>query len=419
MKYLSVCSGIEAATVAWSTLGWEAEAFAEIEPFPSSVLSHHYPNTPNFGDMTKFERWPNASIDILVGGTPCQDFSIAGLRNGLGGSRGQLMLVYGAIARKYRPSWVVWENVPGVLSINGGRDFASLLGLLSGRRIECPAGGWRSAGVVEGYERAYGLAWRVLDAQFVRVDGFARAVPQRRRRVFVVGHIGNWQRAAAVLFERESMCGYPPPRREAGARPSRDAKSGVGLCGDGVALNGIDGASHALTARHSASGGHDPNGETFVALTANDYGADAMVNVSPTIRVGGHPAVAYDLRGRECGAQFEGPHNTANIRAASGGSSRSYVQQQLGIRKLTPRECERLQGFPDDYTLVPYGRRIRPEKLDRDFLKYQMRGNPKHLAHEDLDRLVADEPRYKAIGNSMAVNCMRWIGRRVAVVNKL
>lgn len=216
MRYLSVCSGIEAATQAWAPLGWQPVAFSEIEPFPSAVLAHHYPSVPNWGDMTRFEEWPDAAVDVLCGGTPCQDFSVAGLGAGLDGARGGLMLTYGAIARRYRPRWLVWENVPGVLSNDRGRAFASLLGLLSGRRVEVPAGGWQSAGVVEGIPGAYGLAWRVLDAQFVRTRRFPHAVPQRRRRVWIVGYLGDWRRAAAVLFDRESLSGNPPPRRREG-----------------------------------------------------------------------------------------------------------------------------------------------------------------------------------------------------------
>jgi len=196
VRYLSVCSGIEAATVAWHHLGWQPVAFSEIEPFPCKVLAHHYPDVPNLGDMTKFKEWPDANIDVLVGGTPCQSFSIAGLRKGLDDPRGNLMLTYLAIAAKYRPEWVVWENVPGVLSSNAGRDFGTFLGGLA--------------------ELEYGFAYRVLDAQFVRTDGHPYAVPQRRRRVFVVGHLGDWRRAAAVLFDSESLRGNPPPSREAG-----------------------------------------------------------------------------------------------------------------------------------------------------------------------------------------------------------
>lgn len=189
MRYLSVCSGIEAATVAWHGLGWQPAAFSEIEPFPSAVLKHHYPTVPNVGDMTKFEEWNLESIDLLVGGTPCQSFSVAGLRKGLDDPRGNLMLTYGAIAKRFRPKWLVWENVPGVLSSNGGRDFGTFLGMLA--------------------ELGYGFAYRVLDAQYF-------GVAQRRRRVFVVGCLGDWRLAAAVLFERDSLCGNPAPSREKG-----------------------------------------------------------------------------------------------------------------------------------------------------------------------------------------------------------
>jgi DNA-cytosine methyltransferase len=150
--------------------------------------------------MTKFKEWPDATIDVLVGGTPCQSFSVAGLRKGLDDPRGNLMLTYLAIAAKYRPTWVLWENVPGVLSSNGGRDFATFLRGLA----EC----------------GYGYSYRVLDAQFTRTPTFPRAVPQRRRRVFVVGHLGSWQRAAAVLFERHSLSGHPAPSRKKGEEPS-------------------------------------------------------------------------------------------------------------------------------------------------------------------------------------------------------
>jgi DNA (cytosine-5)-methyltransferase 1 len=188
VRYGSVCSGIEAATVAWDSLGWTPVFFSEIEPFPCAVLKHHYPAVPNYGDMTKFAEWPNESIDVLVGGTPCQSFSVAGLRAGLADPRGNLMLTYLAIADRYRPEWLVWENVPGVLSSNGGRDFGTFLAGLG--------------------ELRYGFAYRILDAQYF-------GVAQRRRRVFVVANARSWQRAAAVLFERESLCGNPAPSREA------------------------------------------------------------------------------------------------------------------------------------------------------------------------------------------------------------
>jgi DNA (cytosine-5)-methyltransferase 1 len=188
LRYLSVCSGIEAATVAWHPLGFQPVAFSEIDPFPCAVLAHHYPTVPNWGDMTGFKDWPDANVDLFVGGTPCQSFSVAGLRAGLADPRGSLMLTYLAIAGRYRPRWLVWENVPGVLSSDDGRAFGSLLGGLA--------------------ELGYGFAYRILDAQYF-------GLAQRRRRVFVVGHLGDWRRAAAVLFERESLSGHPAPSREA------------------------------------------------------------------------------------------------------------------------------------------------------------------------------------------------------------
>ena len=193
MRYLSVCSGIEAATVAWDPLGWTPVAFSEVDPFPCAVLAHYYPTVPNLGDMTRFKDWTfdGAAVDVLVGGTPCQSFSVAGLRAGLDDPRGSLMLTYLAIALRLRPRWVVWENVPGVLSADDGRAFGTLLGGLA----EC----------------GYGFAHRVLDAQYF-------GLAQRRKRVFVVGHLGDWRRAAAVLIEYASLRGDPAPSRDAGQR---------------------------------------------------------------------------------------------------------------------------------------------------------------------------------------------------------
>ncbi len=488
MRYLSVCSGIEAASVAWHPLGWQPIAFSEIEAFPSAVLAHHYPSVPNLGDMTKFAEWPDAAIDVLVGGTPCQSFSVAGLRKGLADPRGNLALTYLAIADRYRPEWMVWENVPGVLSSEGGRDFGAFLGGLG--------------------QLGYGWAYRVIDAQYCRVDGFPHAVPQRRRRVFVVGCAGDWRRAAAVLFERASLSGDSPPRRETGQRiaptvikgaaigrePSAGPQFGEHLSdGTCYTLNATE--QHAVVApelcRHcrayrgagrvctaythlecdcpkcqgfcecgrtadedgtgrgtpivpvvaptlrsggNATGGDRPYGtdvdtcDSLIAFDARqsdviqygnragplDTDAFSQAVVLPinlqiatrhealgrgtgfgigedgepafTLLKDHHHAVAFDMRGREDGSQFEGPHDTANIRAASGGSSRRYVAG-WAVRRLTPVECERLQGFPDDYTAIPY------------------RGKP-----------AADGPRYKALGNSMACNVMRWLGRRIDLV---
>ena len=192
MRYGSVCSGIEAASVAWSALEWEPAWFSEIEPFPCTVLDRHYPKVPNLGDITSedfIERVKGEGlIDALVGGTPCQSFSVAGLRRGLDDDRGNLSLRFMQLVDALRPRWIVWENVPGVLSANEGRDFGAILGALE----EC----------------GYGWAYRVLDAQYF-------GVAQRRRRVFVVGHLGSWGPAGEVLSVRESLQGHPAPRREA------------------------------------------------------------------------------------------------------------------------------------------------------------------------------------------------------------
>ena len=221
MRYLSVCSGIEAASVAWKPLGWEAVAFAEIEKFPSAVLAHHYPSVPNWGDMTKFQDWPDAAVELLVGGTPCQAFSVAGLREGLADPRGNLTLTYLTVAAKYRPEWVVWENVPGVLS-DGTGAFGSFLGGLA--------------------ELGYGFAYRVLDAQYF-------GVAQRRRRVFVVGCLGDWRRAAAVLFERASL-------REDSA-PSREKGKGI---------------ANSLTERPDRGGGNSEGQRLIAPSLTSNYG---------------------------------------------------------------------------------------------------------------------------------------------------
>jgi DNA (cytosine-5)-methyltransferase 1 len=313
MKYGSVCSGVEAATVAWHSLGWQPQWFSEIEKFPSAVLKHHYPAVPNHGDMTKFKEWnDDRPIDVLVGGTPCQSFSVAGLRKGLDDPRGNLMLTYLAIAERYAPKWIVWENVPGVLSSNRGRDFGTFLGALG--------------------QLGYGFAYRVLDAQYF-------GVAQRRRRVFVVGYLGDWRRAAAVLFERESLRGYPAPSREARERVAGTIAAGSFVGGMGGKPEGAA-VNHFITARMRGFGDYSSDG-TASTVKARDY-KDA---------------------------------------------TESDSARPLLVRRLTPIECERLQGFPDNYTDI---------RLN--------------------DKQTPDGPRYKAMGNSMAVPVMNWIGKRIQEV---
>lgn len=527
MRYGSVCSGIEAASVAWHTLGWRAAFFSEIDAFPRAVLAHHYPDVPLHGDFTTIREGQYAAIDVLVGGTPCQSFSVAGLRAGLDDERGNLALEFCLLARRLGPKWVVWENVPGVLSLDGGRAFASILGGLA----EC----------------GYGLAYRVLDAQFVRVDGFGRAVPQRRRRVFVVGCLGDWRRAAAVLFERQSLSWDSPPRREAGQRPSLTLAArtrGGGGLGTDFDLDGglLPDVSKTLAASRGAACANAEDLETYLpehaaTLTRGAESAgrgglrretsgrrrepccphperqggaglmdfESETLVAHSLRGGGFdasedgtgrgtplvPVQGVALRGRENGATAEltGDVMTA-LRCGGGGgdkahvllpmvagtmpaageterkhghgwgqqewtsgycipvafaeNSRAEVRMQGGdgqiapqlttgggkpgqgqpciafnarqapdvfnghcepldtdgstqgvlsswrVRRLTPTECESLQGFPPNYTAIPY------------------RG-----------KQAADGPRYKALGNSMACNVMRWIGQRISIVDQI
>ena len=370
MNYLSICSGIEAATVAWHHMGWRPVGFAEIEKFPAQVLAHHYPNTPNYGDLTRHEEWDiePGTVDILVGGTPCQAFSVAGLRKGMDDQRGQLSLEFVRLAARLRPRWIVWENVLGVLSSGGGRDFGSILGALG--------------------QLGYGFAYRVLDAQYF-------GVAQRRRRVFVVGYLGDWRRAAAVLFERESVRGNPPPRREtrkeiAGSIGSR-ASSGGGFstdfeCAGGLQVVGaLDYRIGAQRAQNAQNGHMLP--AVAATLSSRDYkepscGRDGLV---------GNPlAVAAFQQSSMAGKGTIGYETSGIAKPVKTQVDGQMLHYGMAVRRLTPVECERLQGFPDGYT------DIRPRGKD-----------------------TPDGPRYKALGNSMAVPVMRWIGERIAAVDKL
>jgi len=279
MRFATFCSGIGAPETAWEPLGWTPVYCSEIEPFPCAVLAHRFPKVPNIGDMTKVftnEIFINEPIDLICGGTPCQGFSIAGLRGGLDDPRSQLSLTFGRIAAEKRPRWILWENVPGVLSSNGGRDFAEFLGFLSGQGIEPPKGGWKKAGIIPGYRNAYGLAWRVLDAQYF-------GVAQRRERVFVVGYLGDWRHAAAVLFDAEGCAWHPAPGRKTGQDPSCFAASSIGAyieteVGGTVRANGGDlgGGSETL-----CFGGGNTSGPLAVrhAATAKGQRNDFEVEV--------------------------------------------------------------------------------------------------------------------------------------------
>jgi DNA (cytosine-5)-methyltransferase 1 len=421
MIYGSVCSGIEAASVAWHPLGWRPAFFSEIEAFPRAVLKHHYPDTPLHGDFTTIQAGDYAAIDVLVGGTPCQSFSVAGLRGGLADDRGNLALEYLRLAQRLRPEWLVWENVPGVLSSWSDdpdsppqEDGEGYEVVKQRNDFDCFLSGL--------VELGYGFAYRVLDAQYVRTHGFLRAVPQRRRRVFVVGHLGDWRRAAAVLFERESLQGHPAPGRQAGQRPSPTLSarpSGGGGLGTDFDCDGglvakcltshatrIDAETETFVAAQVAGTlacNTGPNGHDAGNFQSNQ-GVDSGYLVAHALRAGGFdasedgtgrgtPLVPIAFAQNQLG-EVRADEIVGTLNTNSNASGRNTPMVALGalasawrVRRLTPTECERLQGFPDGYTAVPY------------------RGG-----------MAADGPRYKALGNSMACNVMRWIGRRIEAV---
>ncbi|ENN8046614.1 DNA cytosine methyltransferase [Pseudomonas aeruginosa] len=443
ISYGSVCSGIEAASVAWHGLGFRASWFAEIEPFPSAVLAHRWPAVKNLGDMTRISSKVLAGMidapDILVGGTPCQAFSVAGMREGLSDPRGALTIKYVELAnavdhvrnaRGDDETVVIWENVPGVLS-SKDNAFGCFLGALVGEseELQPPGGKWKDAGCVYGPKRT--AAWRILDAQYF-------GLAQRRRRVFVIASARAGFDPCEVLFEREGMRRDHPPRRgegqeiagaiteSTGGADENDAADGrLTVFGGNNTAGPID-VAPARNACASASGRMDFESEAFVVhgtqdpCVANDIahtlgrnsgqenavfaiqagalrtnpnsgpdGVGVQANHAYTLEARAEvQAVAVALRGREHGGTIELGDNVAGcLRASSGGGDKPHALIRTAVRRLTPRECERLQGFPDDYTLIPW------------------RGKP---AEE-----CPDGPRYKSIGNSKAVPVVRWIGRRL------
>ena len=268
MRFGSVCSGIEAASLSWESLGWKPAFFSEIDQSACHVLRHHHPEVPLHGDFTTIKRNEYGSIDLLVGGTPCQAFSVAGLRKGFADSRGNLSLEFLLLAKRELPRWVVWENVPGVLSLDKGRAFAAFLGGMA----EC----------------GYGFAYRVLDAQYF-------GVPQRRRRVFVVGYLGDWRPAAAVLFERESLCGDLTPCRKAREDVTAYTPGSFGGYSEGCGTlkssgGDIGGGSETLVSVPSLShclnaGGmnrQDYETETFVATLGHTQSNDLGITRTHT-----------------------------------------------------------------------------------------------------------------------------------------
>ena len=367
MRGATLFSGIGAPEIAAPEIKWVWHA--EIDAFPSAVMAHHH-GTPNLGDVSADDFIERAKqlgpIDILVAGSPCQSFSVAGKRLGLDDPRGNLALVTLRICQQLRPRWLVFENVPGLLTSGRGDDFAAFLDQME----EC----------------GYSGAWRVLDAQYA-------GVAQRRRRVFAVGHLGDdWRPPAAVLFEPASLCRDTPPSRQ--AREETACYSGGGI-DDGRVVGTV--TSKWAKGTGGPAGDEAYNLICFGANNSASQGISASADITPTLSTTKTPAVA--------GSHWDdasNPHPTLTSKTQNSGgiamSNQEIFSQRGGglaphltVRRLTPRECERLQGFPDDFTLIPY-----------------RHGKP-----------AADGPRYKALGNSMAVPVIGWVLDRVQMFNKL
>lgn len=425
MTYGSICSGIEAVSCAWEPLGFKCRFLSEIAAFPRAVLQHHYPEVPLYGDFTQIPA-SAGPVDVLVGGTPCQSFSTAGLRGGLADPRGNLALEFLALAERLQARWLVWENVCGVLSNENGNAFARILGIMA--------------------ERGYGFAYRVLDARFF-------GVPQRRRRVFIVGYRGaDWRPPAAVLFEPESRArddlprgtqgqSAPPPRSGSAGEDCLGAfnrtevtRAGAGnretvefapplttsgsnsllfsFCGPQITSNvnraqpvrdgspSLTGAGQILAfhsegiTRPAAPGASveapplDTKGRLF-AFTDDDVVISGAMQVGDTVRA---------LRSHQSGCFIVDPLETSEpARCLTSSGNRYDVDTDNfwlwdgRVRRLTPLEWERLQGFPDGWTAIPY-----------------RRGKP-----------ATDTPRYHALGNSMAVPVLRWLGERLLRVDTI
>ena len=437
MNYISVCSGIEAATVAWNKLGWNPLGFSEVDKFPSAVLKHHYPNVPNLGDMTNYKEWNiNESVDLIIGGTPCQSFSISGLRKGLEDPRGNLALTYIGLLDHFKPKYFIWENVPGVLSSKKGEDFSSFI-----RAIQ---------------EIRYGFAYRTLDAQYF-------GVPQRRKRVFVVGcSSGDWRSAAEILFESESLSRDTEESRQKGKDSTKETRGSSTT--DNNTLTKTD--VHAVVYEsHPNDSRVTDMGDTCTTVTAR-WGTGG--NNTPLVKVGD---ITEEVKVRKHKVDIDNLQQLLRTCKSNSKKTNKQIAEELSIpvtkvehwfrtdssfaipsddvwfdlkkcldikddtfddqimefeykdgvfessqrvydstgkaptltatndkqlihhkeepksviRRLTPVECERLQGFPCGYTEIPYNNRPH----------------------------TPDGHRYKALGNSMAVPVIRWLGERI------
>ncbi|EAP9918993.1 Dam family site-specific DNA-(adenine-N6)-methyltransferase [Escherichia coli] len=459
LRYGSVCSGIEAASIAWEPLGMRPAWFAEIEPFPSAVLAHRWPHVANLGDMTKLAKKVLAgeieSPDVLVGGTPCQAFSIAGLRGGLDDERGALTLKYVELANAIddkraesflKPAVIVWENVPGVLS-SADNAFGCFLAGLAGEdapfepgarpesrksnafwrwdvKTSCHAPKWPQCGCIYGPQRK--VAWRILDAQYF-------GVAQRRRRVFVVASARTDLDPATILFEFEGVRRNIAPSRKKKEIASAIIANGAAISGE--SLNpclhadmppGMK-STKAVNAFRMAAFGEYIDDETASTVKARDFKDATDLAVFSSTGAGFWSEGHGTLRAREqeshehlvtlafpermSGTQHAATKNTSPSLMAQNPTAVCYEVRnaEVAVRRLTPVECERLQGFPDGHTLIPTEKR---KTISSDELAY-LRNHYPDLSEEEAAMLAADGPRYKAIGNSMAVPVMQWIGCRI------
>jgi DNA (cytosine-5)-methyltransferase 1 len=457
MKYASVCSGIEAASMAWEPLGFQPVWFSEVAPFPSAVLAHHWPAVPNLGDMTRLyekETYLNTDFDVLVGGTPCQGFSLAGKRGGMDDERSKLVWHFLRILDEKRPRWMVWENVPGVLSSWSDAEAGKDGTVWQTNDFDQFTAALRQLG--------YGLAMRVLDAQY-------SDLAQRRERVFVVGYLGDWRSASAVLFEQHSFGWHPAPGRGKGKEVATDVascltssvsgytgtvrdgnpnivaevadtlmgKNGVRLIDQAQALvvnevvgticiegpnNGQGYFGEQLVVHQNTLAAFSGERQTEVAANLLSHGVRGDLEtetflveetancLTSSAHKGGqstagnnpgmvNPVICYDTtqitspQNGSTGSVEQCQTNQVNANGSNVKDVFAVSTPRLKVRRLTPIEYERLMGFPDDHTKVPY------------------RGKPAELC--------PDGPRYQACGNSIAVPLLRWIGKRMAMVDAI
>lgn len=412
---------------------------AEIEPFPSAVYASHFPNCQNYGDITQFKSWPDHAIQLLVGGTPCQSFSVAGLRKGLDDPRGNLALVFLAIVDRYRPTWILWENVPGVHSSwsdekvsapseesrrlirADGLDPEDFEQVEQSSDFDCFLSGLEQLG--------YGVATTVLDAQFF-------GLAQRRERVFVVGHSGGqWQRSAAVLFDSSCLRGDSAPSREKGEGTTHSLAPCIGASGRGFERTGDTRGQDAVVASPLMYGSGNPSGHNARSVRCKDshiiahaLSSEAFDAKGPSsdgdglslVPVAFQPRIARNGRGDmgdkvnalnsqsgESGKGDAAPcvafnqnqraevttnETSGSLNKGGGKPGQGYpaIQQGYAVRRLTTTECERLMGFPDGWTDITFN-----------------------------GKSASDGPRYRALGNSMAVLVLRWLGERIKAVDNL